>query len=152
MRMFEGKGGLRAAPSIPEAALGTDRRSRGRAACLALARLRADDAIHPLAIELFRDEVRPSFLRTALAKNPRTECCCHPVSLMIAAIVVPCGRLNIAITLACLDSARVRGDSFFPLFRRWASARVGLRRFADEAGGFFAGSAEPEASPSTPMA
>jgi hypothetical protein len=25
----------------------------------------------------------------------------------MAAIVVPCGRLNIAITLACLDSARV---------------------------------------------
>src|SRR5262249_41479222 len=32
------------------------RRSRGGAACLALASLRADDAIHPLAIELLRDE------------------------------------------------------------------------------------------------
>jgi hypothetical protein len=35
------------------------------------------------------------------------QCCCHPVSFMIAAIVVPCGRLNIAITLACLVAARV---------------------------------------------
>jgi hypothetical protein len=32
----------------------------------------------------------PGF-RTAPAKNPRTECCCHPVYPMIAAIVVPCG-------------------------------------------------------------
>jgi len=35
---------------------GADRRSRGPAACLSLASLRADDAIHPLAIEFLRDE------------------------------------------------------------------------------------------------
>jgi hypothetical protein len=56
---------------------------------------------------------------------------------MMAAIVVPCGRLNIAITLACLESARVRGGSVFPLFRRLTGALAGLRRFADGAGGFF---------------
>jgi hypothetical protein len=33
--------------------------------------------------------VCPSFLRTTPAKKPRTECCCHPVSFMMAAIVVP---------------------------------------------------------------
>jgi hypothetical protein len=36
----------------------------------------------------------PSFLHTTPAKKPRTECCCHPVTFMIAAIVVPCGRLG----------------------------------------------------------
>jgi hypothetical protein len=50
--------------------------------------------------------VSPSFLRTTPAKKPRTECCCHPVTFMMAAIVVPWERLNIAITLACLEPAR----------------------------------------------
>src|SRR5262249_31304280 len=38
--------------------------------------------------------VKPSFLRTTPAKNPRTECCCHPVAFMMAAIVVPLGCLS----------------------------------------------------------
>jgi len=38
---------------------------------------------------------------------------------MMAAIVVPCGRLNIAITLACLESARVRRGVGFPTLS-WA--------------------------------
>ena len=65
------------------------------------------------------------------------RCCCHPVSLMIAAIVVPCGRLNRAITLACLVAARVCS----PLlrFRGPMGAVAGLRRFADGASGFFVG-------------
>src|SRR5262245_22042013 len=50
--------------------------------------------------------LRPSFLRTTPAKKPRTECGCHPVVLMIAAIVVPSGWLNSASTLACLEFAR----------------------------------------------
>jgi hypothetical protein len=40
--------------------------------------------------------VNPSFLCTTPAKKPRTECCCHPVTFMMAAIVAPWGRLNIA--------------------------------------------------------
>src|SRR5271169_3338744 len=40
--------------------------------------------------------VSPSFLRTTPAKKPRTECCCHPVTFMMAAIIAPWGRLNIA--------------------------------------------------------
>ena len=35
--------------------------------------------------------------------------CCHPVSFMMAAIVAPWGRPNIAITLACLEPARMMG-------------------------------------------
>jgi hypothetical protein len=35
--------------------------------------------------------VSPSFLRTTPAKKPRTECCCHPVAFMIAAMVPPLG-------------------------------------------------------------
>ena len=71
---------------------------------------------------------------------------------MMAAMVVPCGRLNSAITLACLESARVRGGSFFRLFRGLVGALAGLRRFADGAGGFLAGSDELGASSSTRMA
>ena len=33
-----------------------------------------------------------SFLRTTPARKPRTECCCHPVAFIIAAMVVPSGR------------------------------------------------------------
>jgi hypothetical protein len=47
---------------------------------------------------------------------------------MIAAIVVPCGRLNSATTLACLEPARERGDLSRPLFRGLAGAVVALRR------------------------
>jgi hypothetical protein len=50
-------------------------------------------------------------------RQPRTECCCHPVVFMMAAIVVPCGRLNIAITLACLEPAR--GWASSASWRRW---------------------------------
>jgi hypothetical protein len=32
-----------------------------------------------------------SFLRTTPARKPRTECCCQPVSFIIAAIVIPGG-------------------------------------------------------------
>jgi hypothetical protein len=137
---------------VPERLSGTDWRSRGGAACLALASLRADDAMVRSPSVFSETRVRPSFFRTAPAKKPRTECCCHPVTFMMAAIVVPCGRLNIAITLACLESARVRGGSVFPLFPGLAGAFADLRRLADAAGGFLAGSAEPDASSSTWMA
>src|SRR5687768_10400833 len=50
--------------------------------------------------------VSPSFLRTTPAKNPRTECGCHPVVFMIAGIVAPCGRRSIIRTSACLEFAR----------------------------------------------
>jgi hypothetical protein len=33
-----------------------------------------------------------SFLRTTAAKNPRTECGCQPVDVMIVAMVAPLGR------------------------------------------------------------
>src|SRR6516162_7207466 len=49
--------------------------------------------------------VRPSFLRTTPAKNPRTECCCQPVAFMMAGIVAPSGRLSRLITAACLELA-----------------------------------------------
>ena len=50
--------------------------------------------------------LRPSFLRTTPAKNPRTECCCHPVAVMIAAIVAPVDDRSIATMRACLVSGR----------------------------------------------
>src|ERR1700682_648995 len=50
--------------------------------------------------------LRSSFFLTTPAKKPRTECCCHSVVFMIAAIVVPLGRRNIASTASCLDDER----------------------------------------------
>ena len=44
----------------------------------------------------------PSFLRTTPARNPRTECCCQSVAVMIAAIVAPAGVRSIAMMRACL--------------------------------------------------
>src|SRR5262245_31353061 len=48
----------------------------------------------------------PSFslrrLRTTPARKPRTECCCQPVALIIAAIVAPAGDCSIAMTRDCL--------------------------------------------------
>src|ERR1700675_2819160 len=87
--------------------------------------------------------VRPSFLRIAPEKKPRTECCCHPVCFMTAAIVVPCGRLNSATTLACLEPARDRGDLSRPLSRGLAGAVVDLRRLTEGAGGFLVASSAP---------
>src|SRR4029077_5473369 len=56
---------------------------------------------------IFSDwSVKPSFLRTTPAKNPRTECCCQPVAFVIAAIVAPLGWLSSAITIACLEFER----------------------------------------------
>src|SRR5258706_6206067 len=49
----------------------------------------------------------PSFLRTTPARKPRTECCCHSVAVMIAAIVTPAGVRSIARMRACLVSGRV---------------------------------------------
>ena len=51
--------------------------------------------------------VKPSFLRTTPAKKPRTECCCHPVAFMIAAIVVPLVCLSSPRTVSCLVPPRV---------------------------------------------
>src|SRR6267142_6010056 len=46
-------------------------------------------------------------LRTTPARKPRTECCCHSVAVMIAAIVAPAGARNIARIRACLVSRRI---------------------------------------------
>src|SRR5438552_7326367 len=56
--------------------------------------------------------LRPSFLRTTPARKPRTECRCHSVAVMIAAIVAPAGVRSIARMRACLvlGRAEVFGD------------------------------------------
>ena len=60
--------------------------------------------------------VKPSFLRTTPAKKPRTECCCHPVVFMIAAIVVPLGCLSSPTTVSCLVPLRVKPEATFSTF------------------------------------
>src|SRR5438309_8837862 len=57
--------------------------------------------------------VKPSLLRTTPAKKPRTECCCHPVAFMMAAIVVPWGCLSRASTASCLVPPRVEPETIF---------------------------------------
>src|SRR5256884_8521216 len=60
--------------------------------------------------------VKPSFLRTTPAKKPRTECCCHPVAFVIAAIVVPLGCLSRPRTVSCLVPPRVEAEGTFSNF------------------------------------
>src|SRR5438552_11910034 len=48
-----------------------------------------------------------SFLRTTAAKNPRTECGCQPVDVMIVAVVAPLGRRSNPSTRACFEFARL---------------------------------------------
>ena len=48
-----------------------------------------------------------SFLRTTAAKNPRTECRCQPVQVMIVAMVAPLGRRSSPSTRACFEFARL---------------------------------------------
>src|SRR5436305_15344917 len=73
--------------------------------------------------------VKPSFLRTTPAKKPRTECCCHPVAFMIAAIVVPLGSCSIFRTVACFDEPRAAGFAV-PAFVGVGFDRVGALRLA----------------------
>ena len=60
--------------------------------------------------------VKPSFLRTTPAKKPRTECCCHPVAFMIAAIVAPLGCPSRARTASCLVPPRLEEEGVLPGF------------------------------------
>src|SRR3974390_742982 len=55
-----------------------------------------------------------------LAKKPRTECGCHPVSCISAAIVAPPGDCSIAITRACLDESCSFSSNLI-----WVTARFG---------------------------
>jgi hypothetical protein len=92
---------------------GKARRSCGRAACPALTSLRADDAMHTLAIELLGDEGEAQLLSDGADEEAPHRVLLPPGLFMIAAIVVPRARLNIAITLACLDAASCSGAGGF---------------------------------------
>src|SRR3954453_15924619 len=54
-------------------------------------------------------------LRTTPARKPRTECCCQPVAIIIAAIVAPPGDCSIAMPWACLEPASAFGGFATPL-------------------------------------
>src|SRR6516162_7148076 len=56
-----------------------------------------------LPFTLFEASFSLRRLRTTPARKPRTECCCHPVTFMMAAIVVPVGDCSIAIMRACFE-------------------------------------------------
>src|ERR1700736_2164787 len=60
----------------------------------------------PLSVDS-ETRFKPSFLRTTPARKPRTECCCHSVAVMIAAIVAPAGVRSSARMRTCLVSGRV---------------------------------------------
>jgi hypothetical protein len=59
-----------------------------------------------------------SFLRTTPEKNPRTECGCQPVDVMIVAIVAPLGRRSSTSTRACFELARLVRVPLRPAFGR----------------------------------
>src|ERR1700730_12871739 len=64
--------------------------------------------MRPLSVDS-ETRFKPSFLRTTPARKPRTECCCHSVVVIIAAIVAPAGVRSIAMMRACLVSGWVAG-------------------------------------------
>src|ERR1700716_2728883 len=70
--------------------------------------------------------VKPSFLRTTPAKKPRTECCCHPVGFMIAAIVVPLVCLSSPRTFSCLVPPRVEPEATLPFFAGFFARLAGV--------------------------
>jgi hypothetical protein len=80
-----------------------------RAVCSCGRSLSILDAVDPAFVSLFGTRLRPSFLRTTPARKPRTECCCHSVTVMMAAIVVPAGARSIVMMRACLVSGRAAG-------------------------------------------
>src|SRR4051812_16134975 len=46
-------------------------------------------------------------LRTTAVRKPRTECFCHPVVFIMAAMVAPPGARNMATTRDCFESGLV---------------------------------------------
>src|SRR6202166_2079567 len=87
------------------------------------------------------------------ARKPRTECCCHSVAAIIAAIVAPAGARSMATIWACLVSGRVAdlgdagadrlrdvGLAFFRAVERVAAFGLDL--------GLVMGSSEVHATPS----
>src|SRR6516165_1955683 len=60
--------------------------------------------------------VKPSFLRTTVAKKPRIECCCQPVVFMMAAIVTPVGCSRRASTDSCFVLPRAEAEATFLAF------------------------------------
>src|SRR5258705_12680542 len=58
------------------------------------------------------------------ARKPRTECCCHSVAAMMAAIVAPAGARSMATIWACLVPGRIAdlGDAGADRLRDVASA------------------------------
>src|SRR6185369_13885395 len=72
---------------------------------------------------------KPNFLRTTPAKKPRTECCCHPVTFMIAAIVVPLACLSRPRTVSCLVRPRVEPEATLTLLAGFF-ARLGDAPFS----------------------
>ena len=63
------------------------------------------------------ESANPSFLRTIVTKKLRTEWSCHPVALIIPAIVVPLRCLSRARTVSCLVLPRLKA---VPTFLRFA--------------------------------
>src|SRR5680860_1835652 len=53
--------------------------------------------------------VRPSFLLTAPARNPRTLCCCQPVAACSSSIVAPPRRQSRSRQLCCLVCFLIAG-------------------------------------------
>src|SRR4029079_1021626 len=72
---------------------------------------------------------KPNFLRTTPAKKPRTECCCHPVTFMIAAIFFPLACLSRPRTVSCLVRPRVEPEATLTLLAGFF-ARLGDAPFS----------------------
>jgi hypothetical protein len=87
----------------------------------------AHDSVDALISDVLRDQRQPQLLSHRAREEAAHRVLLPPVSFMIAAIVAPWGRLNIAITLAYLEAARERGVSSRPLLRGLVVKKIGPR-------------------------
>src|SRR5215831_5738595 len=91
-------------------------------------RLAGNDPIHALAVRLLGLEPERELLaHHGGKKNPRTECGCQPVDVMIVAMVAPPGRRSSPSTRACFEFVRLVC---------WSPLRAAFGRALDEACAF----------------
>src|ERR1700688_1128617 len=79
--------------------------------------------------------MRTSFFRTTPARKPRTECCCHSVTVTRDAIVAPADVRSIAMIRSCLVADRA-GDLDDAGADRWGDAGLAVFRTIERVAAF----------------
>src|SRR6267378_7889270 len=89
------------------------------------------DPIGPDSIDLLGEQREFKLLAHPVpARNPRTECFCHPVSFTRTSNVAPSGRRSRATILSCLESGLIRSDDALVAFAETAAVFFAPDRLA----------------------